>query len=72
VVKAKQYSWEEWQRRSSEPKQRVNLFRIAKQMKRERQDVIGVQYIKNNKEEIKVNEKEIMEMWKEWNVSVNF
>jgi len=35
VAKAKQSSWEECQRRLSEPKQRVYLFRIAKQMKRE-------------------------------------
>jgi len=66
VAKAKQSSWEEWQRRSSEPKYRVDLFRIAKQIKRERQDVIGGNYIKNKKEEIKVNKKEIMERWKEY------
>jgi len=58
VAKAKQSSWKEWQRSSSEPKQRVDLFRIAKQMKRERQDVLGGKYIKNKKGEIKVNEKE--------------
>jgi len=41
VTKVKQSSWEKWQRRLSEPKQRVDLFRIAKQIKREIQDVIG-------------------------------
>jgi len=61
VAKAKQSKWEEWQRRTSEPKQRVDLFRIDTQMKRVRQDIIGGLYIKNNKREIKVNEKEIME-----------
>jgi len=66
VAIAKKSNWEEWQRRSSVPKQRVNLFRIAKQMKRERQDVIGGKYIKNKKVEITVNEKEIIERWKEY------
>jgi len=47
----------------SKPKQIVEVFRIAKQMKRERQDVIGGKYTKNKKGE-KVNEKEIMERWK--------
>jgi len=28
-AKAKQSSWEEWQRRLSKPKKRVDLFRIA-------------------------------------------
>jgi len=44
----------------------VDLFRIAKQMKRERQDVIVEKYIKHKKGEIKVNEKEIIEWWKEY------
>jgi len=43
------------------PKQRVDLFRIVKQKKRERQDVIRGKYIKNKKGEIKVNNTEIME-----------
>jgi len=34
VAKAEQSSWEEWQRRLKEPKQRIDLFRIAKHMKR--------------------------------------
>jgi len=66
VAKAKHSSWEEWQRRSSEPKQRVDLFRIAKQIKRFKLDVIGGKYIKNKKVKIKVNEKEIMKWWKEY------
>jgi len=66
VAKAKQSSWEEWHRTSSKPKQRVELFRIAKQMKREKQDVIGGKYIKDKKGEIKVNKKEIIEKWKEY------
>jgi len=57
MTNAEQSSWEEWQRRSSKPKQKVDLFRIAKQMKRDRQDVIGGKYIKNKNWEIKVNEK---------------
>jgi len=35
LAKAKQFIWAEWQRRFSEPQQRVDLFRIAKQVKRE-------------------------------------
>jgi len=32
LAKPKQTSWEEWQRRSSEPMKRVDIFRIAKKM----------------------------------------
>jgi len=45
-------------------KERVDIFRIAKQMKRKRQDFTGGKYIKEKKREIKVNEKEIMEVEK--------
>jgi len=62
---------EEWQRRKSEPKQRDDLFRIAKQKKSEGQDVIGGKYIKDKKGEIKVNENEIMERCGR-NICVNF
>jgi len=65
VAKAKQSSWQERKRRSSKPKQRVELFRIAKQMKRVRQKCYR-RNIKNKKGEIKVNEKEIMKRWKEY------
>ena len=66
VANAKKSSWEEWYRSLSEPKKKVDLFRIAKQMQKERQDVIGGKYIKNSKGEIQVKEREIMERWKEY------
>ena len=66
VASAKNSIWEEWKRSASESKKKVDLFRIAKQMKRERQDVVGGKYVKNSKGEIKVKEKEIMERWREY------
>jgi hypothetical protein len=39
------------------------MFKIAKQMKKERKDVIGAKYVKDEQGVIKVQERDIMERW---------
>ncbi len=39
---------------------------LAKQMKEERKDVIGVRYVKNEHGNIKVEEADIMQRWKRY------
>ena len=41
-------------------------FKIAKQMKKDRQDVSGGKYVKDKKGDIRVNDKEIMDRCKEY------
>ncbi len=42
------------------------MFKIAKQMKEERKDVIGARYVKDEHGNIKVEEADIMERWKRY------
>ena len=45
---------------------KTELFRIAKQMKKDRQDVTGGKYVNDKKGDIRVNENEIMDRWKKY------
>ena len=45
---------------------KTELIKIAKQMKKDRQDVTGGKYVKDKKGDIRVNENEIMDRWKEY------
>ena len=66
IASAKRNVWDEWMKISGDSKKKGDLFKIAKQMKRERQEVVGGRYVKDSKGEIKVEEKEIMERWREY------
>mgnify|MGYP001793399979 CR=1 FL=1 len=39
------------------------MFKIAKQMRKERKDIIGSKYLRNENGTLKVKEDEIMERW---------
>ncbi len=65
VAEAKRTVWDEWAKSPTVTK-KTELFRIAKQMKRDKQDITGGKYVKDSKGEVKVEEKEIMERWKEY------
>ena len=54
IAHVKTARWEQWNRDLGEPKKNDKLFSIAKQMKRERQNVLGGKYTKNCKGDIKV------------------
>ena len=40
------------------------MFRIAKQKKKERKDIVGVKWVKYENGTLKVKEEEIMERWR--------
>lgn len=44
----------------------ADFFRIARQMKRVRQDVVGGWYGKDSREEIEVQQMEVMDRWREY------
>ena len=66
VAIAKRSVWEEWARSGTPQKKKLDLFKIAAQMKKERQDVVGGKFVKDRGGEIKVDEKDIMERWREY------
>ena len=45
---------------------KTDLFKIAKQMNKDKQDVSGGKYVKHKKGYVRVNENEIMDRWKEY------
>ncbi|XP_063868230.1 uncharacterized protein LOC135104629 [Scylla paramamosain] len=49
--------------RNSSEKQK-DMFKIAKQMKKEKEDITGAKYIKDERGIIKIKEKEILERWR--------
>lgn len=59
VASAKLSIWEKWKKNSSEPQMKADLSRLTQQMKRDRQGVVRVKYVKDHRGEIKVEEKEI-------------
>ena len=63
-IKADEYK--KWERNKGKPEMKTELLRICKQKKKDRQDVIGGKYVKDKKRDIKVNDNEIMDRWKEY------
>jgi hypothetical protein len=63
VSRSKRMAWERWSSDLSNREQQNEMFKIAKQMKKERKDVLGAKYVKDDRGEIKVQEKEILERW---------
>jgi len=63
-IKAEEYK--KWERNKGKPEMITELLRISKQKKKDRQDVIGGKYVKDKKGDIKVNDNEIMDRWKEY------
>ena len=44
----------------------MKMFRLARQMRKERQDVIGTKYVRKEDRAIVVEEKNILRRWKEY------
>ena len=42
------------------------MFKIAKQMRRERKDIVGSKYIRDENETLKAKEEEVTERRKRW------
>ena len=63
-IKAQEYK--KWERNKGKPKIKTEPLRVSKQKKKDRTDVTGGKYVKDKKGDIKVNDNEIMDRWKEY------
>ncbi len=66
VAVAKRQAWEEWSQNMDTAEGRQKMFRIAKQMRKERKDVVGAKYVKDDDGSILVDEAEIMQRWRRY------
>ena len=66
VAIAKDRAWKEWSEYLKTRGGRAKIFRIAKQMKKERKDIVGAKYIKDENGTLKVKEEEVMERWRRY------
>ena len=63
-IKAEEYT--KWEINKGKPKMKTTLIKVAKQKKKDRQDVSRGKYVKDKKRDIRVNENKIMDRWKEY------
>ncbi len=66
VSVAKGRAWTEWSQNINTTEGKQKIFKMAKQMKEERRDVIGSRYVKDEHGNIKVEEVDIMQRWKRY------
>ena len=66
IAIGKKEAWEEWSAGLSTAEGRCQMFKIAKQMKRDSKDVQGAKYIKDESGSIQVEESEVARRWKEY------
>ena len=66
IAVAKEAAWREWCREINTAEGRLKMFKIADQMKKESRDVVGGKYIKDEDENILVDETEINERWRKY------
>ncbi len=60
VARAKRLAWKNWNEETSRSEKQKEMFRIAKQMKKDRRDITGAKFIKDKRGDIKVQEGEIL------------
>ena len=66
VAAAKEQAWREWSEGLHREETVKSMFKIAKQMKKEGQDINGARVLKDENGNMKVKEEEIMHTWKEY------
>ena len=66
ITIAKRESWEEWSRNLNATESWGKMFRIAKQMRKDKRDVDGTNVIKSDTGETKVEGAVVCERWKEY------
>ncbi len=64
VAVAKGWAWTEWSQNINTAEGKQKMFKMAKQMKEERKVVLGARYVKDEHDNIKVEEADIMQRWK--------
>ena len=63
VSEAKAAAWQQWSQDLTTSEGRLKIFKIARQMKKERKDVIGVRFIKGEDGAIKTEKQDILRRW---------
>ncbi len=66
VAVAKGRAWTEWSQNIDTAEEKQKMFKMAKQMKEERKDVIGARCVKDEHGYIKVEEADIMQRWERY------
>ena len=66
VAVAKENAWREWSRNINSAEGRQKMFRMAKQMRKEKKDVVGGIYVKDENGSIKVDEQDVKERWRKY------
>ena len=64
VAVAKRTAWEQWSGDLGTAGSRAKMFKVAKQMRRDRKDVEGTNFIKREDGVIKVDGAEVCERWR--------
>ena len=70
VSRAKDTAWREWSKEINTVEGKQRMFKIAKQMRKERKDVTGGKYIKDEDNNILIEEQDIRERWKQYFASL--
>ena len=63
---SKREAWQEWSQNLSTPEGQNKMFRVAAQMRKDRKDVHGTKYIKDENGNIVVKEKEVRDRWRRY------
>ena len=66
VAIAQSQAWEEWCQDIRTAEGRQKMFRLARQMKKDRQDVVGGRYVKDEAGRIQIEDKKITARWRRY------
>ena len=66
MSEAKAAAWQQWSQDLTTSEGRLKMFKIARQMKKERKDVIGVRFIKGEDGAIKTEKQDILRRWQQY------
>ena len=66
VAIAQDRAWNYWSESLQSNEGRAKMFKIAKQMRKERKDIIGLKYVRDENGTLKVKERKVMERWRSY------
>ena len=66
VAIAKDKARKDWSESLQTNEGRAKMFKIAKQMRKERKDIVGSKYVRDENGTLKVKEEEVMERWRSY------
>ena len=62
----KDRAWKYWNESLQYNEGRAKMFTITKQMRKERKDIVGLKYVRDENGTLKVKEEKVMERWKSY------